>query len=220
MRDHDECSLRSQVVTTTSPVTMQTRASSPPVIENILSAIMERMVDSSRNDSSRNTGECVVVGLGGNQGQVVHTFREAARRLQDFAAVEAFSSLYRSFPIGPVQPDFLNAAIGVRYAGPLEELLSCLQKIESDLGRVRTVRWGARTLDLDILWAGERRQMSSSLTVPHSQLRFRAFALRPLLDIDPAANDPDDGSAYSLILASLNDQGLQKIQDSSWWTGA
>lgn len=196
---------------------MHTRASSPPVIESILSGIMDRMDDSSRNDPGPSACELVVVGLGGNQGPVVETFRAAVRRIQSFAPVEAFSWLYRSAPIGPPQPDFLNAAVGVRHNGSLEQLLYQLQGIESELGRVRAMRWGARTLDLDILWAGSRCSRTSTLTVPHPELRFRAFALGPLLDIYEGAGDPDDGAPYRPILASLNGQGLETIQDSSWW---
>jgi 2-amino-4-hydroxy-6-hydroxymethyldihydropteridine diphosphokinase len=128
------------------------------------------------------------------------------------------SPLYESAPVGgPPQPAFVNAALAVRFAGPLEVLLEELQRIENQLGRERSKRWGPRTVDLDILWAGQRTSTTSSLTVPHEQLTNRSFALRPLLDIFPEACDPRDGTRYTPILGGLEHQQIAQIDDENWW---
>ena len=131
----------------------------------------------------------VVVGIGANLGDRIKTMREAVRRIGDHAPVEAVSRVYETDPLGgPEQPPFLNAAIAIAWEGEPLELLDLLQGIERDLGRTRDVRWGPRTIDLDVLWIeGGARVEHPRLVVPHPRLHERAFAQRPLLDVAPAA---------------------------------
>ena len=130
-----------------------------------------------------------VIGLGSNLGARYATLADAAARLDRAPGcrVIACSRVYESAPLGPVaQPHFLNAAALVASALDPEPMLSELLAIEAVLGRVRDVRWGPRTIDLDLLW-GPRPVASARLTLPHPGLSQRWFALAPLLDAVRAA---------------------------------
>lgn len=127
-----------------------------------------------------------VIGLGGNLGARENHLQAGLELLAESAgcALLACSSLFESEPVGPPQPHYLNAA--ARIASNLEPdaLLARLLEIEHMLGRERRERWGARTLDLDILWARVPVD-SPSLQIPHPRLMQRWFALTPLLEILP-----------------------------------
>lgn len=136
----------------------------------------------------------------------------------EMARLCGISSLYRTAPVGgPDQADFLNAAVLLDYPGSLHKLLLALQALETTLGRVRVVRFGPRTLDLDILWAGSREEVTSSLTVPHPELSRRAFALRPLLDVFPDAQEPGSGRRYAEIFGLMEGQKIQLVAAQNWW---
>ena len=125
--------------------------------------------------------------------------RAAVSRLARVASVEKTSRVYATAPVGGVpQPEFLNAAALVRYAGPPERLLAVLLDIERKLGRIRHEKWGPRTIDLDLLWVEGLVLDSARLTLPHPHLRERAFALVPLLELVPDAADPRTGEHYSV----------------------
>jgi 2-amino-4-hydroxy-6-hydroxymethyldihydropteridine diphosphokinase len=130
----------------------------------------------------------VGLGLGGNVGDSRAKIRAAldALRERNVVAVTAVSSLYRTAPWGPVaQDDFANAcAIGTTQLSPLE-LLDAVKKIELDLGRVETVRWGPRVIDIDILYYGDDTLDDPRLVLPHKELFQRAFVLQPLAEIAP-----------------------------------
>ena len=97
------------------------------------------------------------------------------------------SSLYSSPPMGPPdQPDYVNAVVEIRTLLDSLVLLDRLQRIERDHDRVRgDIRWGARTLDLDILWFGDRRIECDRLRIPHPGMHERAFVIVPLAEIAP-----------------------------------
>src|SRR5262245_39837193 len=100
--------------------------------------------------------------------------------------VRARSSLYESPPAGgPPQGDYLNMAVAVETRLAPREVLERALAIERALGRVRPdpVRWGPRTIDIDVLWIDGETIDEPGLTVPHPRLAERAFALRPLLDV-------------------------------------
>jgi 2-amino-4-hydroxy-6-hydroxymethyldihydropteridine diphosphokinase len=128
-----------------------------------------------------------IVGLGSNLGSREGLLRVATRLIDAHPAiaVTALSPPYVTPPLGPPQPDFLNAAVRVRTDLSPLALLAHLQQVEANLGRVREVRWGPRTLDLDVLWWFGGPIDEPTLTVPHPGLRERAFALTPLLDVAP-----------------------------------
>jgi 2-amino-4-hydroxy-6-hydroxymethyldihydropteridine diphosphokinase len=128
-----------------------------------------------------------VLGLGGNLGARRAIFDAALALLsgQPGCTLLARSRLYETPPLGPPQPDFLNAAVRVQWSGTAEQLLASAQRIEALLGRERRERWGARTLDLDVLHWGAGPVRSVALEVPHRELGARTFALAPLLDVAP-----------------------------------
>lgn len=127
-----------------------------------------------------------VIGLGANLGSRRANLEAALALLAASLRVTRCSPIYESAPVGPPQPDYLNAAVRVQSELDAHALLARLLAIESLLGRERSAaeRWGPRTLDLDVLWA-EQPVHSESLVIPHAHLGERWFALAPLLDVAP-----------------------------------
>ena len=155
------------------------------------------------------------VALGSNLGDSVAYLNNAIEALKSSSFIEqlAISSFYKSKPHGPQdQPDYLNAV--VRFVTPLkaEPLLDFLQSIEDDNSRVRkgVVRWGARTLDLDILFYGDELINTQRLTIPHPRICERAFVLLPLLDLH-ADLKIDAGNTIKSCINALPDSALQEI---------
>ena len=154
-----------------------------------------------------------VIGLGGNVGDVAEAFRAALGALDraDGVRVIAVSSLYRTAPVGGVeQDDFLNAAALLATSLDPGGLVALLLATEAGLGRVRDVRWGPRTVDLDLLWFGGLALSAPDVTVPHPRLHERRFALQPLVELLPDAADPA-GTPYAALLASLPEDGVAVV---------
>lgn len=128
-----------------------------------------------------------VLGVGGNLGARRAILRAASAMLDALPGcrVLARSALYETPPLGPPQPDYLNAALRVSWSAPPEALLRSIQALELAFGRERRVRWGPRTLDIDVLHWSEGPITLPGLEVPHRELGQRAFALGPLLDVAP-----------------------------------
>jgi 2-amino-4-hydroxy-6-hydroxymethyldihydropteridine diphosphokinase len=104
---------------------------------------------------------------------------------------------------GPAQPPFLNGALALDCALEPAALLAACQTIEANCARTRQVRWGPRTLDLDLLLAGERGELviaTPSLQVPHPRLHERAFALAPLVELAPDLVHPTLGVPLAALL--------------------
>ncbi len=149
------------------------------------------------------------VGFGANLGDPAATLRAAAAELGRRAGtLAAGSRIYRSRPIGRTdQPEFLNAVARLETTLAAERLLEELLAVEAEFGRVRDVRWGPRTLDLDLIWyEGERRE-DVRLTLPHPRAHEREFVLRPLADLDPGLDLR--GQSVSAWLAGLEPQGVE-----------
>jgi 2-amino-4-hydroxy-6-hydroxymethyldihydropteridine diphosphokinase len=128
------------------------------------------------------------LGLGGNVGDPAQTLRDALDALQSrgIADIAVSSSLYRTAPWGGVpQPDYANACAIGRTDLPPFDLLDAIKRLERDLGRVDTVRWGPRVIDIDILYYGDVRLQDERLVIPHRELLNRAFVLIPLAEIAP-----------------------------------
>ena len=145
-----------------------------------------------------------VLGLGSNLGDRAGYLRAAVSGIDALPGVTVVnrSSIYCTAPVGgPEQADYLNAAIAVSTSLDPEALMALLLSVERELGRVRpdAVRWGPRTIDIDILWWSEGIARSPSAKVPHPRLTERAFALVPLLDVMPDAHDPASGLAYRAL---------------------
>ncbi|HHM04428.1 MAG TPA: 2-amino-4-hydroxy-6-hydroxymethyldihydropteridine diphosphokinase [Gammaproteobacteria bacterium] len=143
------------------------------------------------------------VGLGSNLDNPPARVRSALGALDAIPGTccVAQSSLYRSTPLGPPgQPDYVNAVAALDTHLSAATLLAELQKIEAQQGRVRGgLRWGPRTLDLDLLLFGEERHDEAFLTVPHPGLPRRNFVLYPLAEIVPELAIPGLGSLRGLI---------------------
>ena len=128
------------------------------------------------------------LGLGANLGDRVNTIRLAIERIKNLTNVKLLrvSSFYETAAWGVTnQPDFINAAVKIGTTLSPLELLDELRKIEFELGRVRTERWAARTIDIDILLIDGVQINSPRLTVPHKFLYERDFAMIPLAEISP-----------------------------------
>lgn len=129
------------------------------------------------------------VGLGSNLGDRLSSLQRAVKLLAGTDGIEILRSsrVYETEPVGPSQPDYLNAVVEVATSlGPRGTLKACLE-IERHMGRVRDERWGPRVIDLDLLTHGEDDIDEPDLIVPHPRMHERAFVLIPLLEI---AADP------------------------------
>ena len=149
------------------------------------------------------------LGFGANLGDPAATLRAAAAELGRRAGtLAAGSRIYRSRPIGRTdQPEFLNAVARLETTLTAERLLEELLAVEAEFGRVRDIRWGPRTLDLDLIWyEGERRE-DARLTLPHPRAHEREFVLRPLAELDPGLDLR--GQSVSAWLAGLEPQGVE-----------
>ncbi len=158
------------------------------------------------------------IGLGSNLDdpvRQVNTALAAVGRLPE-SRLLACSGLYRSAPMGPQnQPDYINAVAGVQTSLSAEVLLEALQAIESAHARVRGERWGARTLDLDILLYGDEVINTPRLTVPHPGIAERNFVLAPLAELAPQLSVPGRGVVQALRDAVSN-KGLERVADAEW----
>lgn len=116
--------------------------------------------------------------------------------------VVAVSPVYETAPVGgPPQPDFLNAVVAVDTPLTARALLELAQRIEAAAERVRTVRWGPRTLDVDVLLVGDERTDEPDLVVPHPRMTERAFVVVPLADLAPEWADrlPPDAASVRAV---------------------
>ena len=158
----------------------------------------------------------VFIGLGSNLDDPVVQLKQALEHLNQLHAVILIktSAFYRSKPMGPQdQPDFVNAVAELETNLSAEKLLDELQQIEYSQGRVRSLHWGPRTLDLDILLYGDEMIKTDRLTVPHAGIAQRNFVLVPLADI--VGMDfklPNMGTTGECLLACPGDE-LQRLDD-------
>jgi 2-amino-4-hydroxy-6-hydroxymethyldihydropteridine diphosphokinase len=147
----------------------------------------------------------LVLALGSNLGDRLATLQGGLDALADVPpiALRAVSAVFETSPVGgPEQPDYLNAVLLASSALPCREILRFTQAAEYAQGRVRTVRWGPRTLDIDIIACGDEISQEPELTLPHPRAHERAFVLLPWHDVDPAATLPGYGLVADLV-ASL-----------------
>ncbi len=160
----------------------------------------------------------VVIGLGGNVGDVAEKFRRAREALAQLGSVRS-APLYRTAAIGPEQPPYLNSALRVRWdAATAGELIATVLEIERMLGRDRRgePRWGPRTIDLDVLLWGDRVVRTPELEVPHPRLAERRFALRPAIAlVGESFVLPGRTETLGALEARVMDQELEEL--SATW---
>ena len=156
----------------------------------------------------------VYIGLGSNLANPETQVLSAQQDLAKLPLTQhiAMSSLYKSPPMGPKdQPDYINAVVALETSLSPNDLLSQLQGIEQQHGRVRQRHWGERTLDLDILLYGDEQINEPHLHVPHKGIAERAFVLYPLAEIAPNLLIPKFGHITEL-LASCPKDGLERLE--------
>lgn len=144
----------------------------------------------------------VVISLGSNLGNREANLSGSIKSLAKFINVEQVSEFIETEPVGgPEQPNYINAVlIGESNLSP-EELLKSCQEIEAEFGRIRDVRWGPRTLDIDLIKFGETQMNSEKLTLPHPRAHEREFVLEPWLSIEPNAELAGKGLVADLLAA-------------------
>lgn len=151
------------------------------------------------------------ISIGSNIGDRLHHLVEAVRilRLREGITVTAVSSIYETAPVGFTdQADFLNMVVGVETGLVAEDLLEVCQQVEHELGRVRDIRWGPRTVDLDVLLYNNDNIETENLVVPHPRMHERAFVLIPLLEIAPLVAHPTREAKLFAEEAAVRDEGV------------
>ena len=141
----------------------------------------------------------VALALGSNLGDRAGHLRAGIAALGPALELDRVSSLYATEPVGPAQPEFLNAALVGRTRLAPRALLRAALAAEAEAGRIRTVREGPRTLDVDLVLYGDRRVRAPDLRVPHPRWRERGFVLAPLAEIAPDWIDPESGQEVRVL---------------------
>lgn len=156
---------------------------------------------------------CAYIGLGSNLNNPATQLQNA---LDTMAAHQAITQVqcspwYQSHAIGPgEQPDYLNAVAKIATYLTPNSLLAALQAIENEQGRIREIRWGARTLDLDLLLFDNITLQSDTLIIPHPEMLKRSFVLKPLNDLSPSLCLPD-GTKVAKYLAICDCSDLKRL---------
>lgn len=153
-----------------------------------------------------------ILALGTNLGDRVHNIEEAIRRLTADGSIRLVSrsKLYRSAPWGVTNQDwFVNACVAVQTELSPHALLAHCQAVENDMGRVRTLKWGPRIIDVDILTFRDLEIADPDLTVPHPLIAERAFVLVPLKDVAPELTL--GGRTIDSMLETLDSRDVQPL---------
>jgi 2-amino-4-hydroxy-6-hydroxymethyldihydropteridine diphosphokinase len=151
------------------------------------------------------------IALGSNLGDSLAILNSSIDKIKTSPQIDliAVSSWYRTTPIGPPQPDYLNGCAIVWTSLTAKRFLNTLQAIEAEFGRVRKEVWGARTLDLDLLLYGDEIIDTPDLQVPHPRMTERGFVLVPLAEIAPDAIEPKSGASILVLRNKLECSGVE-----------
>lgn len=151
------------------------------------------------------------LGLGSNLGDRLANLTRAVELLaaQPGVSVIRSSRVYETQPVGPPQPDYLNAVVEVRTELEPRALLDACRAIEGALGRERAERWGPRTIDVDVLTMGEEVVDEPDLVIPHPRMHERGFVLAPLHELDPDPMLPGGRRLATLRLSSRSMLGVR-----------
>lgn len=150
------------------------------------------------------------IALGSNLGDSEQTIESALLRIDQVDGIRlgVRSQLYKTAPVGPPQPDYINACAVLHTTLKPEKVLQTLLATEASFGRVRRERWGPRTLDLDLLLYGDRVMDTPRLTLPHPRMHERAFVLVPLADIAPGWQHPIHQQTIQTLLHQVDIAGV------------
>ncbi|HTN18909.1 MAG TPA: 2-amino-4-hydroxy-6-hydroxymethyldihydropteridine diphosphokinase [Pelobium sp.] len=148
------------------------------------------------------------LGLGSNLGDRLKNLDDAFKAIElSLGAIVKKSSVYETKAWGKNnQPDFLNMAVEVMTDFVAEDVLSRIQKIETDLGRIRIEKWGARTMDIDILFFNTEKINTNRLIVPHPLMAERKFVLLPLAEIAEEFLHPGLQKTIAHLLLNCKDE--------------
>jgi 2-amino-4-hydroxy-6-hydroxymethyldihydropteridine diphosphokinase len=160
-------------------------------------------------------GHIAYIGIGSNLGDKFHFYEKAISEIlkTDCHKLLTKSSLFKTQPIGyTIQDWFINGVIKIETDLEAHELLRTLKTIESQLGRSKTIRWGPRTIDLDILFFDDVEIHTEELQIPHPLIQDRQFVLIPLAEIDRNLIHPILKKTVQEVLENLKeDQGVEKL---------
>lgn len=146
------------------------------------------------------------IGIGSNVGDKKANCLKAIELLEQAVRLASVSSLYYTEPVGyREQEDFINAVAGVETEKTPRDLLALCQRIEDSMGRERAVRWGPRTIDLDILLYGDQIVNEPDLVIPHPLMATRKFVLVPLAEIAPGSMHPVLKKTAAELISNLRD---------------
>lgn len=167
-----------------------------------------------------NTNTQAYIALGSNLGDREELLKQAVEHLEQQSGVQIVkvSGIYETDPVGYTdQPAFLNMAVSVKTSLSPFELLHVLFDVEQHLGRVRDIRWGPRTIDLDLLLYGDVTMDEEELTLPHPRMMERAFVLVPLRDVIDSSHPLQDLVSTSAA-AALQDgkEGITLWKITNW----
>jgi dihydroneopterin aldolase / 2-amino-4-hydroxy-6-hydroxymethyldihydropteridine diphosphokinase len=155
-------------------------------------------------------GHVVYLGLGSNLGERATNLEESLEKIAELASVEKKSGIYETEPWGlKEQPNFLNQVVKVKTRLEPLELLSSLKDIERTMGRKKSVKFGPRVIDLDILFYDDVIMKTETLTIPHPLMTKRAFVLVPLNEIAPNHLHPVEGKKIREL--------CERIEQHSVW---
>jgi len=152
--------------------------------------------------------ETAYIGLGSNLGDREKYVKDAIEMLSatDGITINVVSPLYETKPVGfTEQPNFLNCVVEISTSLSPYQLLDVCMLIESELQRARTIKWGPRTVDLDILFYGNLVMAEDRLTIPHHLLHERGFVLLPMREIAPEFIHPKLNISIKALCERLGD---------------
>ena len=170
------------------------------------------------------TGRAAVLALGsnlGDRGDILQGGVDAIAGIEG-VHVTGVSPVYETVPVGgPPQPDYLNAVLLADVTIPARDLLDQLHAVEAAFDRVRLVRWGPRTLDIDIIAVAGEQSDDPALTLPHPRAHERGFVLAPWHDADPDAVLPGHGPVADLLaradVAGIRRSGRPLVLREAGW---
>ncbi|ELS55251.1 2-amino-4-hydroxy-6-hydroxymethyldihydropteridine diphosphokinase [Streptomyces viridochromogenes] len=187
---------------------------SDPTVQPVPASVVEK-VDAA--DTTLHNPKRAVISLGSNLGNRLETLQGAIDALEDTPGVrvKAVSPVYETEPWGVApgsQPSYFNAVVVLKTTLPPSSLLERAHAVEEAFHRVRDERWGARTLDVDIVAYADVVSDDPALTLPHPRAHERAFVLAPWHDIEPQAQLPGHGPVAGL-LAGVTREGVAPRMD-------
>lgn len=153
----------------------------------------------------------VALSLGANLGDRLAALQFAVETLAEVGTIVAVSDVFSTDPVGgPQQPDYYNAVVVLQTAAEPMAVLQCAHRAEQGKGRTREVRWGPRTLDVDVLAYGQLVSDDPLLTLPHPRAFERAFVMVPWASVDPGFVLPD-GRTVATVAAGLPQAGIRRL---------